>query len=97
MRLRVNLAGLFVSDGSFWRATQTVEVKFIKSKSHARYIFSHGYSLYFSHFCSFVVVRGLGFWVWGLELGFWGWGFQLVGFRACCVTSSGFLGLGLFM
>ena len=80
MRLRVNPAGLFVSDGSFLRATQTVEVKFIKSKSHARYIFSHGYSLYFFSFL--LIYGGFGVGVLGLELGFWGWGFQLVGFQA---------------
>ena len=27
----------------------------------------------FSHFCSFMVVWGLGFWDWGLELVFWGY------------------------
>ena len=37
---------------------------------------------------------GLGFWGWGLILGFWGWGFQLMGFVACGVGPSGFLGLG---
>ena len=71
-RLRVNPAGLFVSDGSFLRATQTVEVKFIKSKSHARYIFSHGYSLYFFSFL--LICGGLGVGVLGLgsRIGFLG-------------------------
>ena len=42
-------------------------------------------------FCSFMVVWGLGFLGWGLELGFWGLGFQLIGCGAFWV----FLGLGL--
>ena len=36
---------------------------------------------------------GLGFWGWGLGLCFWG--FQLIGFCACDMRPSGFLGLGL--
>ena len=50
---------------------------------------------FFSYFGSFMVVWGLGFWVWGLILGFWGWGFQLMGFGACGVGPSGFFGLEL--
>ena len=54
-----------------------------------------GFILYtFSHFCSFMVVCGLGFLGWVLELGFWGWGFQLMGFGACGVGPSGFFGVG---
>ena len=30
-------------------------------------------------------------------LGFWGWSFHLMGFGACGVEPSGFLGLGLFI
>ena len=41
-----------------------------------------------------MVVCGLGFWGWVLILGFSGWGFQLMGFGACGVGPSGFLGLG---
>ena len=49
--------------------------------------------MFFSSFCSFMVVWG--FRVGGLRLGFWGWGIQLMGFGACGVGPSGFLGLGL--
>ena len=51
--------------------------------------------IFFPHFCSFMVVWGLGFWGWGLILGFWGWGFQLMGFGVCGVGPSGFFGFGL--
>ena len=50
---------------------------------------------FFSHFCSFMVVWGSGFWGWGLGLGFWGWGFQLMGFRACGVGPTGVFGVGV--
>ena len=76
-RLRVNPAGLFVSDGSFLRATQTVEVKFIKSKSHARYIFSHGYSLYFFSFLLICGGSGVGVLGLGSRIGFLGLGFSV--------------------
>ena len=54
--------------------------------------FSQGYSLYF-----FLTLAHLWwFWGWGHTciLGFWGWGFQSMGFGACGVGPSGFLGLG---
>ena len=60
------------------------------------YIFFPGlFFIIFSYYCSFMVVWGLGFGGWGLILGFWGWGFQLMGFGACGVGPSGFLGFGL--
>ena len=34
------------------------------------------------------------FWGLGLGLGFWGWSFQLMGFGACGVGPSGFVGVG---
>ena len=77
MRLRVNRAGLSVSDGSFLRATQTVEVKFIKSESHARYIFSHGYSLYFFSFLLICGGSGVGVLGLGSRIGFLGLGFSV--------------------
>ena len=59
-----------------------------------RYIFFPGLLFkIFSCFCSFMVVWCLGCWGWGPILGFWGWGFQLMGFGACGVGPSGFLGL----
>ena len=66
-RLRVNPAGLSVLDGSFLRATQTVEVKFISGKSRTYYIFSH--------FSSFMMVLD-NFIVWGISL-IEGLGFEL--------------------
>ena len=36
----------------------------------------------------------LGFWGWDLILGFWSWGFRFMGFWACGVGPSGFLGWG---
>ena len=48
----------------------------------------------FPHFCSFMVVWGLGFWGCDLELGFYGWGFQLMGFGECGVGPSWFFGVG---
>ena len=41
-------------------------------------------------FIIFLIFAGL-----GLRLGFWGWCFQLMGFGACGVGPSGFVGLGL--
>ena len=56
------------------------------------YFFPGLFFILFPQFCSF---GGSGFWGWGLVLGFWGCGFQLMGFGACGVGPSGFLGLGL--
>ena len=43
---------------------------------------------------SFLLISGrLGFWGWDLRSGFCGWGFQLIGFGACGVGPSGFLGV----
>ena len=53
-------------------------------------MFSQGYSLHFSHFCSFLVVWGLGSWI-----GFLGLGFSVDGVKGFVVGPSGFLGLGL--
>ena len=51
--------------------------------------------LFVSHFCSSLVVWGLGFWGWRLGLGFWDWGFQLIGFWACGVGPFWFSGVGV--
>ena len=59
------------------------------------YFFLGLFVILFSHYCSFMVVWGLGFRCWGLEFGFGGWGFLLIGFGAGGVGSSLFLGLGL--
>ena len=39
-----------------------------------------------SHFCSFIVVWGSGF---------WGWGFQFMGFWSCGMRPSGVFMIGL--
>ena len=42
-----------------------------------------------------MVVWGLVFWGWGLELGFRGWGFQLIGFGASGRAGTlGYFGIG---
>ena len=46
-------------------------------------------------FLFMLIYGGLGFWGWSLRLGFWGWGLQLMGFGACGMGRSGFIGLGL--
>ena len=72
----------------------TEYLKGVKSSQSDKFACSFDYSLYFfpgfvlyifSHFCSFMVIWGLGFWGWGHGLGLWGSGFQLMGFWACCV------------
>ena len=56
-----------------------------------RYICSPGLLfILFCHFCSFMMVWGLGIWGWGLGFGFWGRGFQLMGFGVCGEGPSGF-------
>ena len=59
----------------------------------AIFFFPGLFFILFSYFGSFMVVWGLGFWCWGLILGFWGWGFQFMGFGACGVGPSVFLGV----
>ena len=66
-----------------------------KPFSDAIFFFPGLFFIFFSYFCSFMVVWGLGFWGWGLILGFWGWGFQFMGFGACGAGPSGFFGFGL--
>ena len=46
-------------------------------------------------FLFLLIAGGLEFGVLGLILGFWGSGFQLMGFGACGVGPSGFVGFGL--
>ena len=48
----------------------------------------------YNFFLFWLIYGSLGFRGWGLRLGFWGWGFQLMGFGACGVGPSGFLGWG---
>ena len=50
--------------------------------------------LFFIIFCPFLLILGLGFRGWGLELGSWGWGFQLMWIGACGVGPSWFFGVG---
>ena len=59
------------------------------------YFFSGFFFIIFSYICSFMVVKGSGFWSWGLRLGLLDWSFQLSRFGACGVGPSGFFGLGL--
>ena len=71
-----------------------VAVQVVVGILEARYILPSLFFIIFSHFCSFMVVWGLGVWGWGLGLVSWGWGFQLIGFGACGVGYSGFFGIG---
>ena len=48
----------------------------------------------FFSFCSFIAVKELGFWAWGLRMGFWGRGLQLIGFEACGVGLSAYFLIG---
>ena len=63
----------------------------------AIFLFPGLFFIFFSLFCSFMVVWRLRIRGWGLELCFLDWGFQSKGFGPVVCGHLGFLGLGLFI
>ena len=60
----------------------------------AIFLFPGLFFIFFSLFCSFMVVWRLRIRGWGLELCFWDWGFQSMGLWACGVRPSVVFGVG---
>ena len=68
------------------------ELKLLTDRWAKRYFFPGLSFVYFSHFCSFMVVWGLEFWGWGLGLGFLVWVFSQFGLGPVAWGLLGFFG-----